>query len=872
MNLVKSAYGKGLLFSSKGAITTAMGWAGGGIMAKRFLVLTTSIFVLGAALYAQPAAAQGRSYGVVVLHDVGHAISPALSHIRPIPPAKGLQRVIPLLLTHPVQPRLIQRDPLLQQSTTGISQATASTSFMGIGVGLGNITSDSYIPPDTNGAAGPTQYVQWVNASFAVFNKFTGAVEYGPAAGNTLWSSLGGPCATYNSGDPIAQFDKQADRWVMMQPVFTKPYYLCVAVSLTPDAVGAYHTYQFPVPNNSHNFPDYPKLAVWPDGYYVSFNSFYNGSTYQGPTACVLDRSAMLNGQTATIGCAGPLGSSYSPILPADLDGDVSGVSSTTAAPPPEADYYLNFGSNSLNVWQFNSSLTTFSLIQTIQVPSFSEACGGGACIPQANTKQQLDSLGDRMMYRLAYRNLNGTETLVASQSVDTGNGNTGVRWYELQNSGSGWGYTQASTWDPDSNYRWMPSIAMDEAQDIALGYSVSGSGINPAIAFTGHEYGVDSTNAMETETPIINGTGSQTTYNRWGDYSSMSVDPTDDCTLWYTNEYLQTTGNFNWSTQIAPIRFSNCPTLDLQVAAPAGSTADPTSQTVTAGSSANYTLSVNPSGGGSTVSTSFTVSGLPSGANYTVSSVSGSGSTTLNVTTSSSTPAGTYTLNIAATGGGVTNASSVVLTVNGSAPPVTVSSVSLSPNPVTGGSSSTGTVTLSGAAPSGGAVVSLSSSDTSAAQVPTSVTVASGATSANFTVTTSSVSSQTTVTITASYNSSSQSATLTVNPASSGGSFTLGAASSYISVSPGSSVTDGISITSSGFTGSVSLSVSGLPKFVSGSFSVNPVSVTTSGGSSVLTISANKHAGMSAGTYSLTITGTGGGSSSSTTVSLTVN
>ena len=852
-----------------------------------FAVILCAI-VMAVALNDRLTRAQSQSPQVITLQAVRHAVSPPLSHIRPVAAAKGLERVVPLLLTHPVPAqRLMKRDPLLQQSAPNPSQAIAGLGFTGIGVGLDGITGDNYIPPDTNGAAGLTQYVQWVNASFAVFNKFGGGVEYGPAAGNTLWTSLGGACATYNSGDPIAQFDKQADRWVLMQPVFTKPYYLCVAVSQTPDATGKYNLYQFPVPNNSKYFPDYPKLAVWPDGYYISFNTF-QGNTYLGPTACVADRSSMLTGAAASLQCTKPLGSSYSPLLPADLDGALPGGVSGTTSPPPsgEADYYLNFGSNSLNVWQFNSSHTTFSLIQTISVPSFSEACGGGACIPQLGTNEQLDSLGDRMMYRLVYRNL-GTasspdEVLVANQSVDAVGTQVGARWYELEHSGTaGFAVKQEGTWAPsDGNDRWMGSIAMDKAQDIALGYSVSSSLINPEIAFTGNDPSAgDPSGILEAETSIINGTGSQTSYNRWGDYSSMSVDPTDDCTFWYTNEYLQATGNFNWSTQIAPIRFSSCPTLALSVVGPSGSSPDPASQTVTAGSPATYDLSVNPSGG-STVTTSFTVSGLPNGASYSVGSVTGQGSTTLTVNTSSSTPAGMYTLDIAATGGGITNVSSVVLTVNSSSAVNFSLSASPSSLSVTQGSSSNSAITVT---PSGGFTGNVSLSVTSS--LPTGMSVSFSPTPVSITGT-SSASSTMTVSTTSStpagtYNlavtgtsgslSNSTTVAVTVNAASSGGDFSLTASPSSQSIKPAGSTAYTVTVTSSsGFSGSVSLSVSGLPKFANGSFSPNPVTVSSDGtASSNLSVKTNRK--VAAGTYTLTITGKSGSLTHSTTVSLTV-
>jgi hypothetical protein len=412
-------------------------------------------------------------------------------------------------------------------------------------------------PPDTNGAVGATQFVQWVNESFAVFNKSNGAIVPGfPKSGNTLWSGFGGGCETNNDGDPIAQYDKLASRWVLTQfSVSTTPFLQCVAVSTTSDATGSYHRYAFSQPN----FPDYPKLGVWPDAYYISFNMF-SGNTFVGGRACALDRTAMLAGHAATEQCF-QLSSSFGGLLPSDLDGP--------ASPPPTGrpNFFLNFGTNSLNLWKFHVNFTTprlstFTGPTNIPVAAFSEACGGGACIPQPGTKEKLDSLGDRLMYRLAYRNRSGTESLVVNHSVAVGgnrNGSVAVRWYELRGPNGTPSVFQQGTFMPDASFRWMGSIAMDKVGDIALGYSVSSTSLFPGIRYTGR-LPSDPRGTMEGEKSIKVGGGSQLPkLNRWGDYSSITVDPVDDCTFWYTNEYLKSSGTFNWSTQIASFKFPGC-------------------------------------------------------------------------------------------------------------------------------------------------------------------------------------------------------------------------------------------------------------------------------------------------------------------------
>src|SRR4029077_16242069 len=196
-------------------------------------------------------------------------VSRPLAQIPPSPPKVGLSNR-PSLHPHPLGPVSAQPDPVAPNSASPLVATTYGLNFAGVGSGDYGYSPTS-VPPDTNGAVGATQFVQWVNTSFAVFNKNTGALLYGPAAGNTLWSGFGGGCETNNDGDPIVQYDKAADRWVFIQfSVGTLPYLECVAVSKTSDATGAYNRYSFSYGNTQ--FPDYMKLAVWPDAYYISFN------------------------------------------------------------------------------------------------------------------------------------------------------------------------------------------------------------------------------------------------------------------------------------------------------------------------------------------------------------------------------------------------------------------------------------------------------------------------------------------------------------------------------------------------------------------------------------------------------------------------
>ena len=467
------------------------------------------------------------------------------------------QKEKPLRLPHGILGNQNQPDGALQQTVLPQAGTTSALNFAGVGNGDYGFSPDA-APPDTNGAVGATQYVQWVNESFAVFNKTTGALVKGPVQGNQLFQSLGSthPCAVNNDGDPIAQYDKIDNRWVLTQFSVTNGntagYYQCVAVSQTSDATGVFNVYAFKQPN----FNDYPKLGVWPDAYYVTFNMF-NGNTFSGSRVCALDRAAMIAGKPATQVCIQEP-SSVDSLLPSDLDG-------TTAPPTGSPNFLMNFGNNSLNLYKFHVDFTTpakstLTGPTVLSVASFSPACGGATCIPQPGTKQQLDSLADRLMYRLAYRKFSdGHEALVVNHSVMAGSATSGIRWYEIRSPGSSPVVYQQGTFSPDSTSRWMGSIAMDKAGNIALGYSASSSAVFPSLRYT-IRAATDPVGTLQSETIGFAGNGSQQKrLNRWGDYSAMSVDPTDDCTFYYTNEYLKSNGTFNWSTRIIKFKASSC-------------------------------------------------------------------------------------------------------------------------------------------------------------------------------------------------------------------------------------------------------------------------------------------------------------------------
>lgn len=609
------------------------------------------------------------------LRDIAPASSPATTQKKEHP-----KHNLPSFLGSPF-------DPVIQGSPGAGSAPALGAGFEGLGAGLGGFTVNS-APSDSNGAAGPNHYVEVVNSGLAIFSKAGGGRYsssggtpiYGPVPTNTLWHGFGGGCEANNDGDATVAYDRLSDRWIVSQFTVTSPsaygYGECVAVSTTGDPTGSYARYEFS--SVGGNFPDYPKLGVWPDGYYTTFNMF-RGNTFVGPAVCAYDRSQMLNARPATQQCFSISSTTYGGLLPSDLDG---------STPPPSGspNYLLAFGSNSLMLWKFHvdwatpssSSLTGPGSVAN--VASFSPACsGGGTCIPQAGTTEQLDSLGDRLMYRLAYRNLGSHESLVVNQSVSAGT-SVGVRWYELRDPNGSPAVFQQGTYAPDANYRWMGSAAMDRSGDIGLGFSISGTGLNPGIHYTGRLASDPTLNVMDQgEGTLIDGTGSQTTgLNRWGDYSSLSVDPVDDCSFWYANQYLTTNGTFNWHTRVGSFKLPGCGAPDFSLWTSGAS------QSVTQGNSTSYTLNTTPVGGFSG-SVALSVSGLPAGATGSFSpnatTPPGTQSSALSVSTAATTPAGSYPLTVTATSGSITHVTTVTLTVNAPAPPAADFSLSASPS-----------------------------------------------------------------------------------------------------------------------------------------------------------------------------------------------
>jgi hypothetical protein len=454
-----------------------------------------------------------------------------------------------------IVPSLGSAHPMAGASSgKGTVSTTIELSFDGIG------SSPHWLTADTSGAVGATQYVQSVNAKFAVYNKTTGALEYGPVQPNTVFMGFGGPCQTSDDGDPSTQYDKAAGRWVLSRHSSGPPFYECFAVSTTSDATGSYYLYAFQLPTSY--WPDYPKVGVWPDAYYVTFNLQNQAKQYGAVAAqpCAVDRNSMLTGAAATMICFQVAAKGHDlTILPSDLDG---------ATPPPAGapNYFLGLSTNSLHLYKFHVDFqtptnSTFKGPKVLAVSAFTEACNGKNCVPQLDTNELVGSLGDRLMNRVAYRNFTTYDVLAATHSVTAGTPPVAaIRWYVIRNPAGPQTFQEQGTFHPDANFRWVGSIGMDQAGDLAIGYSVSSSTMHPAIRYSGRTPN-DPHGTLETEASIMEGGGSQQPKNTgWTDVTSMSIDPVDDCTFWYTNQYYQTDSMDGWSSHIASFKFLSCP------------------------------------------------------------------------------------------------------------------------------------------------------------------------------------------------------------------------------------------------------------------------------------------------------------------------
>jgi hypothetical protein len=570
---------------------------------------------------------------------VSETVTPTVS-----PPVRDLPAVSPFTIStgQREEGELSNREPQRPTNPLDTDQVvqttTAATAVMPpVGVSFEGINNsqacNGCIPPDPNGAVGPNHYVQMVNEHFAIYSK-TGAVISPPKAINSLWMSVpNSTCATHNNGDPIVIYDQLADRWLLSQFTVqggTENYAQCIAISQTPDPTGAYWLYQFDT--SADTFHDYPHIGVWPDGYYMTTDLFPNSALLfsTGEGAWAFERPKMLLGQAARYVYFDetPLATNtYTPggQLPTSVEGknpppagapnyviEVNDVNQPNT--PPATGLH-----DEMRIWKFhvdwtNPANSTFGAGSSAPAlkpgfpglytgnagqPSFTvpiadfvpvpcQYASGPNCIPQLVPQGQppefLEALGDRLMYRVTYRNFGDHESLIVSHTADAppdqpdGGARAGVRWYELRTVSTTPTIYQQSTFaplDPTSLngplWRWMGSAAMDHVGNLAIGYSASGPNYFPSLHYAGRLAGDPLGQLAQGEGVLFAGLGIEVAVpdylqrNRWGDYSNLTVDPSDDCTFWYTNEYINANTTFDavssidWHTRIGSFKFPQC-------------------------------------------------------------------------------------------------------------------------------------------------------------------------------------------------------------------------------------------------------------------------------------------------------------------------
>ncbi len=539
----------------------------------------------------------GVDYTTLVVQSSHNDVSPALRTLHPISGLQSEPSTLPLEIPNPILPKAIGESEMPTQKG-GLPEPNSRNSTPGSPLFVDEMPAPSFSfdgvsnlfggwPPDTQGDIGPDHYVQWINLHFAIWqidrHHQTANLVYGPYPGNTLFQGFSGVCATANHGDPITLYDPFDNRWFMSQFALPNypygPFYQCVAVSVTSDPTGAWYRYEYQIPVNKMN--DYPKFGVWPNAYFMTLNQFNAGSlNWGGAAVAALERSAMLVGAQARMVFIDlyNVNSDYSGILPADFDG-------RTYPPDGAPGYFAEWDDSSwigsmdaVRVWEFNVDWShpdeaTFGnggdpnwVIPTQNVDP--NMCGMlRNCIPQPGTSNRVDAISDRLMYRLQYRNFGGYSALVSNHTIDLdGTDHAGIHWFELRKNAlaSDWTLHQDGIFGAEDGeigfaHRWMGSAALDHMGNMGLGYSVSSSSIYPSIRYTGRLAGDPPGSMSQGEQTIVEGSGSQFSSNRWGDYSMLAVDPVDDCTFWYTQQYVQTSGSNSWKTRIGAFRFPGC-------------------------------------------------------------------------------------------------------------------------------------------------------------------------------------------------------------------------------------------------------------------------------------------------------------------------
>lgn len=666
--------------------------------------------VTGCATLVSPIASAAG--GVVVGHAVRSDVSPPMRDILASYPAPRVGAdgqdiyVVPNQFIKPSQAdmseflrslssRNVQRTP----SGTPAPGTIVAANGLGVGNGAGGV------PPDTNGDVSPTHFIQWINTSWAIFDKATGARISGPTAGNSFFAGFGGKCQNTNAGDPLAIWDDRAQRWVMSQFTTGANSSQCFAISTTSDPLGTYNRYEFAWPTTpAQVFGDYPHIGVWTDesgrqnAYTMVTHEFNNAtSAFLGAAFIAVERDKMIAGAPAAqVGIVRFPGFDSYGAEPVHLDGTLH-AKAGSCAPFIHFDAatseYL-FWDMCIN-WTTPASTTLSSTPERVAaktpfVPNFT-------AVPQLGSSVPLDAFGTHIMYRAAARAFApGSPTrlsLVVNHGVLGPNDQGGIRWthFDLAQANQRFdvifqnGFQAATNapllrnivdegvYVPDTNTRWMGGIAIDKGGNIGVGYNVSSATINPRLMINGRALNdPDSTLRDEQAcTPATTGsqTGSFSGRGRWGDYTSMSVDPTDDCTFWFTGEFYPTTSTSSYSTRICSFKFNEC-------GLPGFKLVSQTPQRVevcgtTPGADPSWDLLAGTVGGFNS-SVTLTPTGMPAGTtpsfgNNPINPTPGS--TLFTLVGGRSAASGEYVVNVSGTGGSITSAVNLELGVSAAAP-----------------------------------------------------------------------------------------------------------------------------------------------------------------------------------------------------------
>jgi len=624
-----------------------------------------------------------------VIHAARHDVSaPMRDIVRNLPPQqpRGTEEEpyeipnILLKLTGAQRSSLPRIVPGLQRRPTGVPAPPVDLSFEAISSAT---SACGCLPPDTNGDVSDQNFIQWVNGRWAVYDKTDGSELQAPTDGNSFWVGFGGKCETTNSGDPIALWDARAERWVMSQFVTTTPFAQCVAVSTSSDPLGTYNRYEFDWPF----FGDYPKMATWTDesgsqdAYLLTTHEF-QGQTFRGASMIALERDKMLTGDPNAAMIRFPGFDAYG-VEPVNLTG-------TLDAPNNACASFVHYDATNNDGYLFWDLCLDWATPANSVISSTPTHVAGvpfvpyGLEVPQQGTTSGLDSFGTHIMYRANARAFpDGAPTrisLVVNHVVLGDVDQGGINWvhFNLDDHGANPGTPTAldktlvdeGVYAPDADNRWMGSVAIDQSGNIGVGFSKSSENIHPQIEISGRTYG-DVPGTLRDEVNCTDGiaNGSQTsTSQRWGDYSSMSVDPVDQCTFYFTNEYYPTTSGGSWHTRVCSFKFDNCGQPDFAIVGDSPRRVEMCAATTPTDPTYAMRLGVL---GGFTGSATLSVSNAPTGVtpSFSTNPVTLPGTSTLTLTGATTLPSGEYTVNVDAVSGAVTHSYPVELGLSATAP-----------------------------------------------------------------------------------------------------------------------------------------------------------------------------------------------------------